>query len=194
MRWATAGRLATALLVTVALGLLTAPLAAAHTTLVSTSPSDGAVLTQPPSEVSFMFDEDLLPGANVIAITDSDGVVHESVTVEPERNSVSLAWPADLDPGTYQVAYRVVSRDGHPVKGAILLTVNAQGSPPAPSPTSSPGLTSESSSDPTVDASATTSQTPESSWPNAVVILLLTSVVLVVAVLLLRTFLRRSRA
>ena len=36
---------------------------------------------------------------------------------------LAAPWPAGLPDGVYQVAYRVVSRDGHPVIGANSFTV-----------------------------------------------------------------------
>ena len=101
--------------------------AQAHTELVSTDPADGAVLTAPPSRVTLTFSEDLLPGSNTISINRPDGSVAASASVEPNGSSVSMPWPADVTSGPVQIAYRVVSGDGHPVTGAIAITIATAG-------------------------------------------------------------------
>ncbi|MBU6245982.1 MAG: copper resistance protein CopC [Actinomycetales bacterium] len=109
--------------------LALAPVASAHTSLVSSDPADGAVLRQAPQAVTLTFDEDLLAGANTISINLADGTVVESRPVEPSGPSVTLPWPSGLSAGDYQVAYRVVSGDGHPVTGAVSFTVTGEASP-----------------------------------------------------------------
>lgn len=108
----------------VAVGAFAGP-AHAHSKLISSSPEDGAVLASAPAEVSFTFDEDLLPGVDTIAISDADGKVVSSVKVEPDGNVIAAPWPTGLADGTYQAAYRIVSADGHPVTGAILVTIDS---------------------------------------------------------------------
>jgi methionine-rich copper-binding protein CopC len=105
-------------------GLGAAP-ASAHSQLTSTSPVDGAVLDVPPSEVRLTFDSPLLQDTDTISINDEYGNVIKSIHPAIEGNSVAIPWPAEARPGTYQVAYRVVCGDGHPVVGALTLTVNA---------------------------------------------------------------------
>jgi len=98
----------------------------AHTSLVTSDPPDGAVLVTAPDAVTFTFDEPLLQGTNVVAINREDGTVVVSAPVAPDGTQVRLPWPADLGPGRYQVAYRVVSADGHPVTGAIWIQVQGR--------------------------------------------------------------------
>ncbi|CAB5042069.1 MAG: hypothetical protein F2923_07440 [Actinobacteria bacterium] len=102
----------------------------AHSQLVSSTPANGAVLAVAPTTVAFVFDEPLLPDLDTISINTKAGVNVVSQRVEPVGNTLSITWPATIDPGTYQVAYRIVSGDGHPVTGAILFSF---GTPPTPS-------------------------------------------------------------
>lgn len=97
--------------------------AAAHTSLVVSDPPDGAILSGPPDSVTFTFDEPLLPGTSTLVINQVDGSVAAAAQVEPSGATVAIDWPAELGPGSYQVAYRVVSADGHPVSGAIWIEV-----------------------------------------------------------------------
>ena len=85
----------------------------AHSGLESSSPADGAVLDAAPTKVVLGFNEELLPDAETISINTAAGENVTSVKVQPEGSSVSIPWPADLPSGDYQVAYRVVSADGH---------------------------------------------------------------------------------
>ncbi|MFZ4485842.1 MAG: copper resistance CopC family protein [Candidatus Nanopelagicales bacterium] len=110
----------------VALGV--AP-AGAHSQLLSTSPADGAVLAEPPSSVVLTFNEALIPDVDSISINDAMGNVVASRSVEPVGATLSVPWPDGLPAGAYQVAYRVVSGDGHPVIGAIMFTITGAGGP-----------------------------------------------------------------
>jgi methionine-rich copper-binding protein CopC len=130
-----------------------APLASAHSQLVGSSPSDGAVLTTAPAQVTFTFNEEIIPDTATIAITDANGDVVSSTKVAPDGTTVSAVWPAGLQDGMYQVAYRIVSADGHPVTGAIVVTLAAAGdaaslaatASAAPSAVASPAGSADSS-------------------------------------------------
>ena len=121
--------IASGLMTLVFLTLVSAP-SQAHTQLVSSSPSNGAVLEVAPTAVTFVFDEPLLPHLDTVSINTESGVNVTSESVKPRDNTVSMPWPIDLKPGKYQVAYRIVADDGHPVTGAITLSY---GTPIAPS-------------------------------------------------------------
>jgi len=111
---------------------ISATSASAHTELVSSIPADGAVLQAAPVSVTFEFDEPLLPDLDTVSINNEQGANVYSQKVAPVDSSLTIAWPATLPDGTYQVAYRVVSDDGHPVTGAISFTIAAaETSPPA---------------------------------------------------------------
>ena len=122
--------LAPLLLALVWVGGTAAP-ASAHASLVSSDPAEGAVLAEAPGEVTFTFDEPvtLVPGA--IQAFDADG---EPVDIEPEaRDEVVVGdLPDGLADGTYVIAWRVVSTDGHPIAGSLTFHVGA------PSPTVQP--------------------------------------------------------
>lgn len=125
--------LAAVTLALLAVGILGVVPASAHSKLVSTSPVDGAILDSPPASVSFTFDEPLLPGTDTISVNDEHGNVLASESVSPDDTTISVPWPDEAGSGMFQVAFRVVSGDGHPVTGAITLTIT--GAPTASSPT-----------------------------------------------------------
>lgn len=137
-------------------GVLAAPNASAHSQLVSTSPADGSVLTEAPQRVTFTFSEDLLPGVDTIAVSDENGRVLSTATVEPQGESISADWPADASEGVFQAAYRIVSGDGHPVTGAIVVQIETSGSAAASEggTVAAPTATSPPTADPAGDPAA----------------------------------------
>ncbi|HEV7726510.1 MAG TPA: copper resistance CopC family protein [Modestobacter sp.] len=96
----------------------TARPAAAHATVVTTTPADGARLTAAPAEVTVEFDEDVSLGAGYARVLGQDGrrvdagapAVRDKLLTVPLRDA--------LPAGSYVVTWRVVSADSHPVSGA----------------------------------------------------------------------------
>jgi methionine-rich copper-binding protein CopC len=122
-------RFLTALLAGVVLLATGGTPAFAHAGLVSSDPPSGALLLEAPSQVSLTFNENLLETlVNVSVINDADEVLLTSVA-EAAGPTVIVGWPADATDGTYRLAYRVVSADGHPVTGEIQLTIDATATP-----------------------------------------------------------------
>ena len=150
-----------ALAVIVAVGGLGAAPASAHSQLTSTTPADGSVLAVPPPEVRFTFDAPLLQDTDTISINDSEGNVVKSIHPTPEGDSVAIPWPEGTAPGEYQVAYRVVCGDGHPVIGAINLTVNGS----APAASAAPASSTAAAA--STQTAATTPATPEATTAAA---------------------------
>ncbi len=119
--------------------------AAAHTTLESTVPEDGARVAAAPRSVLLTFSGTVAPGA-LAAVSGPGG---DRRNVEPQVDGPRVTVPVpEAGPGTYRVGYRVVSRDGHPVTGELTYTVlpaaNAPGpatSTPAPPPGTTPSGT-----------------------------------------------------
>ncbi len=95
------------------------PAASAHDSLVEANPADGEVLTAPISEVSMRFSGILLgvdTGGNVAVLTGPDGAYYETGCAAIDGTNLTL--PVVLgEAGTYQVDWRVVSSDGHPISG-----------------------------------------------------------------------------
>jgi methionine-rich copper-binding protein CopC len=117
---------ALALAVGVALLLGAAP-AWAHSKLEASNPADGASVATPPSTVSLTFDEDVQAGFTVMTLIGPDGKDYHSGDVTETDETIKVdALP--LGPaGVYQIGYRVVSADGHPVSGKTSFTLTAAG-------------------------------------------------------------------
>ncbi len=138
----------------------------AHASLTSSTPQDGATLASPPAEVVFTFDDALLEDTETISINDIDGNVVASQQVTPQGASMSVPWPADIDAGTYQVAYRVVSADGHPVTGAITFTITG-GAPPTPTAAPTAATAASAAGTSASPTAASASPTATSASPTA---------------------------
>lgn len=110
--------------------------AAAHASLTSSSPSDGARLDTLPERVVLTFSEEMsAPAYVILTAPDGTAVVQGEPTVADEVVRADLA---DVDQeGTYALAFRVVSADGHPVTGRVRFVVGdgpLDPTPPAASP------------------------------------------------------------
>ncbi|WP_181796883.1 copper resistance CopC family protein, partial [Streptomyces sp. WELS2] len=124
-----AGRSRAALLLPVLLlGLLlaTAAPASAHAVLRASDPADGTVLRTAPRHVTLRFSESVGLPADSFRIY---GPGNHRVRTAPaghapgESGTARVTLPARLAPGTYTVAWRVVSADSHPVSGALTFSV-----------------------------------------------------------------------
>ncbi|WP_168929408.1 copper resistance CopC family protein [Nocardioides sp. GY 10113] len=127
--------------------------AAAHTSLVGSTPEDGARLDALPAEMTFTFSEPISPPAYVV-VTAPDGTpaAAEEVRVAGTEVSVALADPGIA--GRYTAAFRVVSEDGHPVTGQLSFDVGDAAASDEPSDEPS-GATSDEPADEPADEPVT---------------------------------------
>ena len=96
-----------------------------------TQPQASGVLTQPPTEVRLTFSERIEPRFAVISVTDAGG--NQQIAGSPARtaddeNAIFVPVKA-LSQGWYLVWWRVISADGHPIRGAFTFAVG-----PSPGP------------------------------------------------------------
>jgi len=122
-----------------ALGLAVAQPAAAHDRLVSSDPADGAKVDEPPTTLTLVFSAAMLDSGAQVAVTTPDGTTKAQVAVDGEDVVATL--PADLPGGEWDVAWRVVSSDGHPIEGDLAFTVVAVSPSPTPTPTDTASAT-----------------------------------------------------
>ncbi len=96
----------------------------AHDELLGSSPEPGQVLDAAPAELSLEFSNDIIEVGTAVEVVDHHGgevAVGEPVVVGPR---VTASLPSDLE-GDYQVRWRAVSSDGHPIEGTIDFGVGA---------------------------------------------------------------------
>ncbi|MGH8929743.1 MAG: copper resistance CopC/CopD family protein [Egibacteraceae bacterium] len=118
--------------------VMSAAPASAHARLISTQPSGGQTLDGAPVEIVLEFNEPIEPDFATVQAFAPDGtrVDGGEPIVEGARVRLPLQ-PVDAA-GTYQVAFRVVSVDGHPVESSFPFTLMLAEVTPAPRPAPAP--------------------------------------------------------
>ncbi|WP_224301176.1 copper resistance CopC family protein [Streptomyces olivaceus] len=120
---------------------MTAPQAAAHTDLESSSPGADATLAGLPPRVTLTFSDPMTEKYAKVAVTTADGTSAAQGEPQVSGQQVTLALNSTAPSGRYTVGYRVVSADGHPVSGSYTFTVKdrtAAASPPGQVPAPAP--------------------------------------------------------
>lgn len=113
--------------------------AQAHASLIGTNPEEGAVLEAAPETITFTFDEAVtLPPAGVTVYDAKGEEVTSEATASGTEMQVALAEASSLGDGTYVVAWRAVSADGHPISGSLTFAVGAPSLSVAPPPSTEP--------------------------------------------------------
>ncbi|MBF4629282.1 copper resistance CopC family protein [Curtobacterium flaccumfaciens] len=135
--------------------------AAAHDALASANPAANSTVAGDLNQVTLTFSEPPLAGLKtgiVISVTGPDGTEVSTGTVRIDGST--LTKPVNLTTvGTYEIAWRSVSVDGHPISGSYPFTSAGAPTPTvsaAPPASSSPTSTAAATAKPTstaVDAS-----------------------------------------
>jgi hypothetical protein len=182
--------------------LLRASPAAAHTELTASTPSPGAVVASTTAEVVLTFSGRVQGDFSTVAVTGPDGADRARGPLAVRGGRVVQGLDAPLAAGAWTVAYRVIAADGHPVTGTVPFTVaaaaQAPSTPPAPSTPSAPStVPSSPSASPAAVPSSTAAPAPdvtpasdESPFPQA---LAPAAAVLAVAAAGAALLVRRSR-
>jgi methionine-rich copper-binding protein CopC len=129
----TARTLAGGLAAAIAVILLGAGSAAAHARLVSATPAAGATLTSAPPAVRLEFDGPPYDIGLGVVVTSPSGQTMSQGRAGIVGNTVVAPLAPLTAAGTYVVAWRVVSADGHPVSGRYTFTYAPDGSTPTTS-------------------------------------------------------------
>jgi copper resistance protein C len=120
--------------------------AAAHSTLVSSSPADGSTLGVAPTEVVLTFNENVVTVGDQVLVTSPSGLIVSQGNPEIVDSTVTEPLRTLDENGTYLINYRIVSADGHPVQRQLSFTLNVPGLktgvPATPSPTAAPSTSS----------------------------------------------------
>ena len=93
----------------------------AHAHLVSSSPSEGAILSAGPTSLRLTFDE---PTRITVANIQRDSDPKSAIRPLPNQAATSVALPLpDLGPGAYTITWRAVGADHHVMSGTLHFTV-----------------------------------------------------------------------
>lgn len=110
--------------------LFTAAPASAHAHLVKSLPSAGAVLAAGPSEVVLTFDQPIqaFPGANGMVVTGPESSHWACGRARINGNTLTASMGEVGPPGRYQIHYRVLGADGHPITGSVPINIQRSAS------------------------------------------------------------------
>ncbi|WP_051973346.1 copper resistance CopC family protein [Cryobacterium sp. MLB-32] len=121
------------------------PAASAHDSVVSTTPGNAEQLTSAPTEVSVLFTDDVLDLGAILLVVDEQGTDWASGQPVIEGTTAAQPVSSDMPDGDYQVRWRVVSADGHPISGSfdfavgntdgVFTAASTDASSPSPAPT-----------------------------------------------------------
>jgi len=122
-----------AVLALVAAAALAAPAAAwAHAALLRTAPVASRTINTAPPAVRLTYSEPIEPRFAIVSVTDAAG--RQLTSGSPQRapgSPQTLVTPLKHTPqGWYLVFWRVISADGHPVRGAFTFAVGPSPGPP----------------------------------------------------------------
>lgn len=153
--------------------LFGAGVAAAHNVLVHSDPADGATVTSGPARVTLTFNLPVRQGFSEMTVVGPGGSFWQDGDPKVDGNTVSVGVRPLGPAGRYDIGYRIVSDDGHPVSGTLSFTLAAPGTgTPAP-----PGQAGS-----TADTSAPSDGPPVWPWAVAVAVVLVGGVLLVLRV------------
>lgn len=106
--------------------VVTTPAAAGnlHLRLTKSAPAENAALSESPTEIRLWFSQETELSISRIVVTAADGTEIELGKVEAAEENALVAPMVDvLSAGTYEVAWRTSSGDGHPIRGTFGFTV-----------------------------------------------------------------------
>ncbi|GAA4719034.1 hypothetical protein APR04_005690 [Promicromonospora umidemergens] len=191
-----AGLVAAAVVIVTMLGAA-AP-ASAHDALAKTSPEADTTVTEALEDVQLTFVAEPLETGTEVLVMDQDGTDWSSGEATHDGATITQPLTSELPSGTYEVQWRVVSGDGHPISGSYAFDVEVApvADEESPSPSASPSGTTSEVSAPT-DASGSASATPaadrssDTSGDSSLFAVAIGAIVLVVVVVVVVAFVRR---
>lgn len=145
--------------------------AAAHDELVGSTPKAGATVTAPPAQVTLQFAEP--PGSpelTAVVVVGPDGSRVEDGKPTVAGSTVTQPLRPLSEPGRYEIEFRIVADDGHPVTGKVPFTLAepatsaampATTAPPSAGPSPAPSSSATAATSP----SDSTPASGSSSWP-----------------------------
>ncbi|GAA1699301.1 hypothetical protein GCM10009808_16130 [Microbacterium sediminicola] len=152
----------------------------AHDELVASSPASGEVLDVAPEQIELTFSADIMELGAAVIVADADE--NDWVGADPAIDLQTLTVPLveGMPDGSYEVRWRVVSADGHPISGVIPFTVGE-----------ATAATDAATTDGHTEEDTTTTDDESSA---AVMIIVIGGVIALAAIALVLFFLLRGRA
>lgn len=95
----------------------------AHDQLSASDPPAGAALDSAPEQVSLQFSDNVLTIGAIVLVADTDGTSWADGDPILDGPTVTARLADDMPDGAYEIRWRVVSADGHPISGVIPFTI-----------------------------------------------------------------------
>lgn len=177
----------------------TAVPASAHDKLISSDPASDQRLAEAPAEVSLTFSADVLDMGAAVVVSDAAGTEWVSAVPTVDGPVVTAVLDSGMPDAGYEIRWRVVSSDGHPITGVVPFTVGdgeplADGAGGVEPGAAEPGVSEPGeASVPGTDARSSTQTqiAQEDEGPLRVVLVGASGAAVAVALLVLVQFLRR---
>lgn len=100
--------------------------ASAHDQLVSSNPESGQTLEAAPSEATLEFSGQIAELGSEVALMRDGEAVELPGSLQFDGTKITVPLP-ELEQGTYELNWRVVSSDGHPIAGTIPFKIGDSG-------------------------------------------------------------------
>lgn len=110
------------ILLTLVLLLANPSLSFAHSSLVSSTPENGAILKEPLKEITLQFNTPLKSVSTMTLSRESEEIDLANQIVEGSEITGSLK--ESLQSGEYTISWKIVSKDGHLAEDSIGFSVN----------------------------------------------------------------------
>ena len=154
-----------ALLLCIGVSLPAAPAAYAHDQLISSSPAPDERLDNTPASITLNFGSPLLTLGYEVRVVDDNAKNWVNGAAVLSREALTQSLP-ELPDGGYQVSWRVVSADGHPISGGYRFHVGKPSAAGPAAPASRAGGAESSAEPSAVAATGTGAGIPD--WLPAV--------------------------
>jgi putative copper export protein/methionine-rich copper-binding protein CopC len=148
--------------------LVAAAPAAAHARLTGSQPADGVTLRESPEALTLTFSEPVELAFGTVQVLRGDGRrLKPAALTHPGGDARRVRVPLGQAPsGRYAVRYRIVSTDGHPIRGSFSFTVRipaaSKPAQPAEHKASTPAPTERAASAATAEKQTPAAQAPRS--------------------------------
>ncbi|MFJ7849343.1 copper resistance protein CopC [Peribacillus sp. NPDC097206] len=90
-----------------------------HASVLSSNPSPNESLDTIPEKISIQFSETIQSSFHSLAMYSKEGKEIPLQDIQVSGNTLEATWSSSFDEGVYIIKWRVVSSDGHPIKGTI---------------------------------------------------------------------------
>ncbi len=131
----------------------------AHTGLKSSDPENNQIVTEALKEITMEFNTDIEP-LSKFEVVDDAGTAYKVSNIKVNKSQMVGTMEEPLNNGVYTVNWKIIGRDGHPIKGTHSFKIEIS---PSETPSLAPTETEPSASSSPSEAVASGSQSPVAS-------------------------------